>query len=290
MNRILAMVGIAIICWQYSTPRSAEGKPSYQSQNQTRNSQTPPCLPPPLVADLSAYGNQDQCQKEAPNKQRGLVEVSPSPFLVKTEESPWEKALVVATVLLVFVGAFQIRFLWKTVTATEENAKAARLSAEAVITSERAWLLVSKLEIVQFTKDEKTQTIHYWCRVACKNYGKTPAKLTAVKTVIQIGNNREVPDDFTIFEKQVQPYAPEVIPQEDPVPIIPRSRTVSLAEMEEIREQKKFLWLCGVVEYEDIFRYEPTHETRFCYLLEDRLDGLGRRWHMAGPPQFNGAT
>lgn len=122
------------------TPRAAENKTAKQPKANTQNEQTSPCLLPPFAVKSPANGNQNECQKKTSEKQRSLVEITPSPFLVETKKSRWEEALVIATICLVLVGAVQIWFLSETVGATRNNAEAARLSAQAVLDSERAWV------------------------------------------------------------------------------------------------------------------------------------------------------
>ncbi|HEY6290270.1 MAG TPA: hypothetical protein VI455_01740, partial [Terriglobia bacterium] len=48
---------------------------------------------------------------------------------------------VVATILLVFVGGFQIFYLWRAVKASKECAEAALLNGQALINSERPWFV-----------------------------------------------------------------------------------------------------------------------------------------------------
>src|SRR5579863_9410745 len=48
-----------------------------------------------------------------------------TPVTVNSVKDRWDKALVIFTGLIVGVGIFQIIFLWKTVTATSANARAA---------------------------------------------------------------------------------------------------------------------------------------------------------------------
>jgi hypothetical protein len=49
---------------------------------------------------------------------------------VNSVKDHWDKALVILTGLIVAVGIFQIIFLWRTVTATSDNVRAARSSTE----------------------------------------------------------------------------------------------------------------------------------------------------------------
>jgi hypothetical protein len=56
-----------------------------------------------------------------------------------------------------------------------------------------------------------------------------------------------------------------------------------------VEREKKVIWMCGVVKYENIFRDAPTHITTFCYLLKTDNE-IGEFWRMAGPPEYNKTT
>jgi hypothetical protein len=54
-----------------------------------------------------------------------------------------------------------------------------------------------------------------------------------------------------------------------------------------IANNPKFLWLCGIIKYEDIFRRaKRTHETKFCLLWEIFISPKPF-WRIAGPPEYN---
>jgi hypothetical protein len=177
----------------------------------------------------------------------------------------------------------------KAADATKASAEAALLGAQAVIDSDRAWLLISQLHSIQTSW--KLEQTYYRCFVDFKNFGKTPAKIVALSAEIQIGNTRDNPDDPSIYNSRIQSVVPEMVAQGESAPQVADCKIpITTEQTNGIRDKRYFLWLCGLVRYEDVFRGEPWHETRFCYLWEDRDDGSGPRWHMAGPSEYNGAT
>lgn len=154
-------------------------------------------------------------------------------------------------------------------------AQAAKLSAEAVIAGERAWLLMKDIG-----GPSNPQKEYYACPIWFKNFGKTPARLVAVKIVLHVMIDGQIPSDMP----NPGVIVPAMIPQDTDMPYLARS---NISTAFDIQDRRYSLWLCGVVRYEDIFRQKPVHETRFCYIYEDRSDGAGVSWHMAGPPEYN---
>jgi hypothetical protein len=122
------------------------------------------------TADDAASGNAGQNVK--PESQTRLVELSPSPVQIRSRKDGWDIALVCFTGALVLVGAFQIVYLWHTVQATRDNAKAALLNAEAVINAERPWLVVTVEP-----NSALGRSGHFFFRVT--NRGRTPANLVS---------------------------------------------------------------------------------------------------------------
>ncbi len=104
----------------------------------------------------------------APTCPQSVNVLSAPPILTKSTKDIWDEALVVATVLLVFVGGFQILFLWRTVQATNRNAEAALTTATAMMNAERAWV-DAQLEDDGYGHHKLTIT----------NHGRTPAEIAS---------------------------------------------------------------------------------------------------------------
>jgi hypothetical protein len=158
------------------SPRTAENKTTKEPKTNTQNEQTSPCLLPPFAVKSSTNGNQNQCEKKASDEQRRLVEITPSPLIVETKKSRWEEAQVIATICLVLVGILQIWLLLETVVATRDNAEAAKLSARAVLDSERAWVEIGLGPPREDTSDNADDSYgSYTIRII--NRGRTIARV-----------------------------------------------------------------------------------------------------------------
>jgi hypothetical protein len=188
----------------------------------------------------------------------------------------------------------QTKILNESAETAKQAAEAALLNAQAVIDSERAWLLLKDHSAPD--KEEKIlgapySDSFYRCPIVLKNVGKTPAKLISARAEIQIADSNKGPRELAVFDGSVEGFVPEIIPQGETMPFLARSsRKITAQEQAEFGAGKRFFWLCGSVRYEDIFRQERSHETKFCYLWEERGDGLGCFWHMAGPREYNAST
>jgi hypothetical protein len=164
MNRFLIVPIAVIVCIGVSI---SPGKPQDKRPNQgAKNSQTSnePANKSARPPDQAADENQNQSKPITPGTEERAIRVaSLPPVAVKSGKDGWDKALVIFTGLIVIVGGFQIYFLYATVAATKDNARAAVLNAQAVISAERAWI---EAEL------ERDKTIYL---LKITNQGKTPA-------------------------------------------------------------------------------------------------------------------
>jgi hypothetical protein len=256
-------------------------------ENQSRNDHKPPASSSSQIISKEQSPPTDTHGKEQGDKNaQQSVRITELPTVsVKDNGIDWR--LWVFNGLLVVVGLLQVWLLFGTLKVTKTAADAAKASADAVVNGERAWLLMdSHGPILQRPQDG-----FYQSPVTLKNFGKTPAKVIAINIAIQIESSRESPSDTTVYDGETHAVVPDMIPQGIPMPYMACSDApVSPEQVDQIRDEKRFLWLCGSVRYEDIFRQDPIHETRFCYLREDRHDGMGMFWYEAGPPEYNHAT
>jgi hypothetical protein len=288
MNRILVSAIIAFVCWQCSSPRSAEGETTYQPSEQTADNRKNPCIPLPLVANKGSAENQNPCETEPSENHKRLVEITPSPLLIKTEESAWEKALVLSTCGLMLVGIGQIIFLGLTVSATKDNAKAARMGAEAVINSERAWLLWEKIDAAFMAPFEDQQTRATTVFAGFKNFGKTVAKMTAWKFGLYITAINEEPDPIA-YDVSGTNFNLTVIPQGDILPQIAQlTGPHAIIRKQEIDDATingtKILWLCGIIKYEDVLLPGIKHTTLVCRRYSMLIPGQPPDFYLEGTP------
>lgn len=160
--------------------------------------------------------------------------------------------------------------------AAKDNAEAARKSAEAFITESRPWLLLHK----NIRPDDPHSKWQF--RIKIQNFGKTPAKLIAYQAEMQMGD-RSAPPDEMIFEKQ-RPFDSIILPQGE---FVDQDFSAMGNDFGKAHAGEKYLWLCGLVRYEDVFESnEPRlHETMFCLRYEP-LAGIRGGW-VQGPRKYN---
>jgi hypothetical protein len=209
---------------------------------------------------------------------------------------------------LVWVGVLQGIVLFGTLLAIKHEAKiakdiaaAAAKNAAALMLGDRAWVLIQKTTSRDRIQSPYLPTAEQMmsdnrlphCIFYLKNYGKTPAKMIAWKYELQIGDSPNAPPDITVYNmtNNMPVFTPDMLPQASSIAQQVSFRTWSgPQEFVDVHERRKFLWLCGTVQYFDTFeRGEGSeHETVFCYLWELRMNVPG--WISAGPREYHKAT
>jgi hypothetical protein len=191
------------------------------------------------------------------------------------------------------------------------QAFAAKRSAEAVMRSERAWILpdgdkIGLLTLVPVPPDlpENARKTAVYCPIGLRNCGNTPASAIKWEFELRIGESKETPPSFEIYESKPTPsmdgQTPFPIGQDrlahaeaflKPYPYI------SAAEKLEIDAGNKIIWLCGIARYYDVFRHRKflerkpeEHKTLICLRYEARIDGSSGAWFLGGPSGYNRAT
>lgn len=116
-------------CFMACSPGVAQNKTAKSTGNDSnRGNSENKAFSPPVVKPKATKGDQKETDSETVEGTPPRI-IFPTPVPIKSDKGPWDKALVVLTAALVIVGAFQILFLWRTVQATSENAKAAQSQA-----------------------------------------------------------------------------------------------------------------------------------------------------------------
>lgn len=217
------------------------------------------------------------------------------------ESWPWhDRALWGAYIVLALVGYAGVMLAVSTLRKIErqtalaesaasaalESARAALLHAQAIIDSERPWLLITV---------EPSLHIENSFNVMATNRGRTPATIVATSEQVKIAiDERRLP---TVPEYRKQdadaPIMPIVLLPGESTPIMPfrRDDLKGVCESEEMLkkvenwEQKVFLY--GKVIYRDLIApiENQLHETTWCcwYIHGRQKSGLVK----AGPPSYN---
>lgn len=175
-----------------------------------------------------------------------------------------------ATIIGVGAGVIGAVFLiWSSI-LTRQAANAAQLNAEAVINSERAWLLIEEIKLSDLPSDGSAlmpQPVTYAVRV--KNYGQSPAFVTEAQCKLEQRALRDASDkplDERIYEVEEKRQQRIVPPGEDFWLKPWDTKLLSPAELDAINcigPERAFLFAHGIVRYTDAFK--RLHYTRFNY-------------------------
>jgi hypothetical protein len=197
------------------------------------------------------------------------------------------------SVLLVLIGIGGVWAAIRTLRAIEKQ-------VDALIASERPWLLLVKENIGEpYLNPIETQPagdLHLsYCNFSFKNYGRTPAKIVTEKAELQISNNPGKPNDLKIYEADYARDNPAIVPQGGIINAragIAVLGYISSTEYAAINNKKAFLWLCGFIRYRDTFDRVGVveYETRFCYLWDSNMENPRPEWRLAGPSEYNRAN
>jgi hypothetical protein len=190
---------------------------------------------------------------------------------------------------LFIIGVPTLGFVsWQT-WSTAWAAKAALLNAEALINSERAWIIAElhgygpyseQFKIVEGKTEYRgegvvqTTTIHH-VKLTCKNQGRSPAWIDAVYGQLNIVDSATIEID--------RPRVGDHGPMQPIGPGDERSRSLNLI-CRGIRKSGEFLCISVVIEYRDIFGRK--RET----LLGYSVDGDGSFGPQFGYPERNRNT
>ncbi len=131
MKRIVITALIWIAVWLiFALPGGTQNKGSSHIEKSADNNKdsTNPFAPAPV----QLKSNENTTQSTGVTKQNVAHRMGvDGPVSISSIKDWWDKLLVVFTGIIVFVGGFQIFYLWKTVKATNENALAAKAAADA---------------------------------------------------------------------------------------------------------------------------------------------------------------
>jgi hypothetical protein len=170
-------------------------------------------------------------------------------------------------------------------------ADAAVLNAQAIIKSERPWMLFTEIAGVNLEPIEVQQIHPTVAGLNFENSGKTVAKITAWKFGLFITGLNQVPPP-SVFDTSGVNFKPTVIPKDAPLPhmaYLDDGRIIKQEELRNITERRTSdLWLCGIIRYQDVFEPENEHLTKICRRYE--VLGLQPMFVLDGPAEYNTET
>jgi hypothetical protein len=271
---------------------NAQQSPAAQQSSSPSESETPS-----QSSTVKADCNGEPCEKQQPPF---VVTLPPQPV------QPWllrERISWGATLVLALVGYVGIMLAISTLKKVERNtllaettaqaaldaATAALATAQAILLSERPWILVS---IEPAINKPSSFTI------TATNKGRTPATITAMFEQVGIKSDEAHLPTSPEYEEQQesQPMIPvTLVPGEStPIKAFSRDDVPAICESEErlkrIENWDEKLFLHGRIIYRDLVAPNGSneHETNWCcwYIHGRQKSGMV----IAGPPGYNSHT
>lgn len=196
-----------------------------------------------------------------------------------------------AALIASFVGVKTLGKIREQAEAAVVAANAAKKSADAQINIERPWLLIEGLDLPCHIRVDLYQmgprTLTGALKYTIINYGKTPARVRTLCVRIAKGSSPDLPPDASeVYAVPDFAVNAHIIPQGQDRPDevrLHKGEGFTDGEDREIAASKLFVWVMGVVRYEDV--HGGYYETRICY----RWNATKQELSLAGPPEYNNA-
>jgi len=292
-----ACIVLALLLFAANPPQKPDGKG--QQSNLSANREAP--APVVIVNNAGTDKETDKAKTEAPNG----------------DTSIWANA---ANWALVAIGFITFIAVWKqareTAKATQAMrdsiplqktaADAALLNAQAVINAERPWVMIEKIDEPylepwewppQTKPDElppprpQSELRLSHCMFYLKNFGNTPAKLTAWRYELLIGDSWTTPPETDLWQHEGRDISPYAIAANgilaQPAELV--GGVVAIKQRDELLVSRiKTLWLCGIIHYLDAFG--KAHKTTFCWVYQTHMNGPRPFWQLGGQWEYNQTT
>lgn len=231
------------------------------------------------TADTRKEATQEQADNDKPKH----IVVDNAPIFHPSKDW-WDKISVLCTILLVAVGIFTLLFIARQTTVAADAAQSAKAGIDVLIAENRPWLILS-----DETKVPASPPSDWKFPVIIKNYGKTPARITSYQVEAVLGTNSKDPPEPSLYTK-VEPFPPFVLPQGEAIDS--QKRLPEPWASDHLMTEKRFLWLCGLIQYSDTFARPDAapYETAFC-LVYKLPAGINKAcWARSGRPEYNRVT
>jgi hypothetical protein len=171
----------------------------------------------------------------------------------------------VTAVATVFIASFTI------VLAVVTN-RQARLTKEALVTTQRAFVFMEDIEALFSTKwgtDANPSALNFVMAPRWRNSGDTPSRNLTIRVNWQPFDG-ELPKDFD-FPFTDEPIKTLIGPDANEWS---KHIRISDSDVSKATDGALQIYIWGRADYEDIFRNTPQHFTQFCYRL--RFHRFGR--------------
>lgn len=262
-----------------------QGNPNPHPKQQAKSSQYPP----------SPVANPSVQKQDGPSlKQETNQHIDADMRILKSPDKDWydRTAFWVNVVLAgigfagVIIGICTLRYLRKQVSenakatkAAKDAADAALLNANALIASERPWLLIPLKGNFPdigppFLVDRLPGIVQSSATdFRIRNFGSTPGRVIESNIKMLIRKDESIPD-ISEFDPQGAIRADYLCPPGDVIPDAAgiwdetwQNGTITPQDRIAVESGKATLWLCGRFKYIDTFGRKdgPVYETRLCY-------------------------
>jgi hypothetical protein len=288
---------LAVVLPVYGKEKAPQANSHQEGPSNTRPKEASGAQAPPLprvnvVNQKTAYQEGNAAKNNSKNYLSRLFSPENLPSV----------GLFIAGVLGIIVAIATLKILRRQTKAAEDSATAARLNAEAVINSERPWILMDwerngpKIGPPYLVPiEDRADALAPHCLFSMKNFGKTPAKVLSGKATLKIGESPTEPPEIDIDNLDSRTETMFMFPQGDTRVGEARlpAMFINKNDRDAIDKGIKYLWLCGIIRYVDTFvrkdKTEP-YVTTLCYLWETRTSAAHPFWQLAGPLAYNRAT
>lgn len=194
--------------------------------------------------------------------------------------------LAIAVLTLIYVGVswFTLRKIGRQVESAEKAADAAKLTAEAVINAERAWMIMC---LGTGEPMEIAGTLRF--RGDMRNVGETPAIIIGAQHDFKMLEEGEcLPDRPPYLDKSSEPMNDPLAPKTGGTPIY---WTVGKGTRDQIIMELVTFYVFGQIVYRDVFG--QARETRYCfryYAKKQNSADLHLGFFSEGPPEYQKIT
>jgi hypothetical protein len=277
----LAMISIFTTAAQNKAPdtlkngviKSNRGPQQGRLQSKDQNSAQEHAKPPQVVVQVEAPAVDDhRADRQEENE-------------IQKKLADYTFWLVAFTAVLAIVSGVQGYFLYQQARhlrehaghlhtlagAATDNARAAHLTAQAVIDSERGWLQVTLGNVQLPTGIAPQSLMAFFLFPTVTNKGKTVCRLTEMFITKRFAKSRlDLPDSPVYEDKggadsETSVLRDEVILVPD-FPLTPLGIEISMTEISRIRDAAETLYVYGYVRYEISGPAgQTTRFTRFCF-------------------------
>jgi hypothetical protein len=246
----------------------------------------PPARSAPIVNSLQSENPQRESQPKTPKAEQKNVAVTVPPINVQKDR--WDYAYIAASVLIALAT------LILAITARIQ-AKAAKISAEALMNSERAWVIVDadgRTKPIEHIPGQPANVFNFFVW----NTGKTPASVTFTRSEFKkIESLDDLPNIPKYRSGNLGTYSSNMLAPVGPkkmgsLNIIIQGPELDLVAFNALLTHQFFIYVHGEIEYADVF--EKKRRTTFGFYWHVPLPGdlLSEQWVRYGPPNYNECT